>query len=143
MPTTEAQRRACKNWRENNKEKANECYRKYREANADKYKKYSLTASSIYYYKHREEILENRRRKYLDKTLDKIVVETLADLYHANCKEDDPLTDSMSLDSSDSTISNLTDWSTVVTELPQSEVKKEQTPEPLGKTIFSHPLFKL
>jgi hypothetical protein len=143
MPCTEAQKRASKNWRENNKEKANECYRKYREANAENYKKYSRTAASVYYYKHREEILEKRRMKYLDNTLDKIVDETLADLYHSNCKEDDQLTDSISLDSSDSTISNLTDWSTVVTEMPQLEVKEEPKPEPLGKTIFAHPLFKL
>ncbi len=67
----------------------------------------------------------------------------LADLYHANCKEDDPLTDSMSLDSSDSTISNLTDWSTVVTEMAEPKPEPLGKPDPLGKTIFVHPLFKL
>jgi hypothetical protein len=140
MPTTEAQRRASKRWVEKNKESHKETCKKYREDNLEEYNRKSLIRATAYYYKNREAILEKNRMKYLKKIEER---NHLADLYHANCKEDDPLTDSMSLDSSDSTISNLTDWSTVVTELPQSEPKLEPKPEHLGKTIFVHPLFKL
>lgn len=129
MPTTEAQKRASKAWRQKNKERANEINRVYRQANLEKYKEYQRTASSVYYYKHREEILEKWRNNYLKKTKQ----ETLEDL-----------TDTESVDSSsDSTISNLTDWSTVATETVQQSLPEPVEIKPEApKTVFVHPLFK-
>ena len=129
MPTTEAQKRASKAWRQKNKERANEINRAYREANLEKYKVYQRTASSVYYYKNREKILEKWRAQYLKK----IEQKNLADSG-----------DSESVDSSESSISNLTDWTTVATESVQESIPEQVQIKPEEpKSVFVHPLFRL
>lgn len=133
MPTSESQKRASKNWIENNRDKWNAIKRKAYERKKEDPEYYELCKkrSREHYWKNREKILEKQRIQYLERTGQ---FEDVVDVYHANCKPDDPITDSEDLLSTDSSIvSDVTDWTTAT----ESTV----APPPPEPKKWIHPFF--
>lgn len=133
MPISEAQKRAIKNWNDNNRDKVNAIKRKAYERRKQDEAYYELCKkrSREHYWKNREKILERQRFQYLERTGQ---LEDVVDIYHANCKSDDPITDSEDLLSTDSSIvSDVTDWTTA--EEPTA------VPPPPEPKKWTHPLF--
>jgi len=115
MPTSEAQKRAIKNWNEKNREKLNEIKRNAYHRRSDTepdYNEIMKKKSRDFYWKNRNKILEKRRLKYLQEM---------------EISEDSPQTDS------ESTISDITDYtsvapSTIETPTPEPEPYKPVHP---------------
>ena len=68
MPTTEAQRRAAKKWRDNNKEAHALAQKRWIENNPEHYNDISRNKSRIYYYKNREIVRAKQRAAYAEKS---------------------------------------------------------------------------
>ena len=67
MPTTEAQRRAAKKWRDNNKEAHSLATKRWNENHPEHYNDICRNKSRIYYYKNREAIRVKQQAAYAEK----------------------------------------------------------------------------
>jgi len=143
MPS-EAQRLANKRWREKNpehwREIRNKAKAKHLENNKEGYEKHKLCAKE-YYWRNREKILEKKRQEYIQRNTQN----EMRDFYDAHCQPDDPITDSEDLHSEGSIVSDITDWETVRTTVPDAPPPVATPPPPMAPVVdrcFCHPLFK-
>jgi len=82
MPTTEAQRRAYKKWRDANTEKAREANKKWREENKEKFNRDCLE----YYYKKKTPEQLDRMQQLVTRR------QSLINMYDASRSTDSPIT---------------------------------------------------
>jgi hypothetical protein len=135
MPTSEAQKRAVKNWIEKNYEKHLEAGRRQyakRKQDPDKAEVMRLK-SRTYYWANREKRLEKMREQYLLKTMQ---------LQEEHNSIPSPITipDDDDCTTNESVISDVTDWETVNTSEPTVTEPPAEIPKPKVNS-WCHPLF--
>ena len=129
-PATESQKRAQKRWLEKNKEHKKAYMEQWKQDNLEHYRVRARNTASAYYYRNREEICRKRREKYL---LECLSTEKQADAEDLATQSD---------------ISDLTDWSTVVddstveTPAPAPPAPETKPPPQMPIGFITHPLFR-